>query len=188
MQAQESLTVARVLPLTRTGEPDWDALYRREMPRVYNYFRYRVGPGPDAEDLTSQTFERAWRARDRYREDLAAFSTWLLAIAGRLAIDHFRRRRDHAPLEAAEDVASGPTPEDLAERSSDAARLAELLATLPERERDLLSLKYGADLTNRAIARVSGLSETNVGTILHRAVLRLRGQWSAVSVPEGDAP
>jgi RNA polymerase sigma-70 factor (ECF subfamily) len=56
-------------------------------------------------------------------------------------------------------------------------RLAALLARLPARERELIALKYGAGLTNREIARLSGLSETNVGTILHRTVQRLREEW-----------
>ena len=75
------------------------------------------------------------------------------------------------------ELASGPTPEELAERSSDAARLSRLLQELPDREREVVALKYGAGLTNRAIARLMGLSETNVGTILHRTVRELRAGW-----------
>ena len=62
-------------------EEDWDALYAAEMPRVYNFFRYRVGDGPVAEDLTSATFEKAWRARDRYRRDLASFMSRGLVLS-----------------------------------------------------------------------------------------------------------
>jgi RNA polymerase sigma-70 factor (ECF subfamily) len=60
---------------------------------------------------------------------------------------------------------------------SDAARLAALLEGLPERDRELLSLKYGAGMTNREIAAATGLTDSNVGTILHRAVQDLRRQW-----------
>lgn len=164
--------------LVPAREADWDALYELELPRIYNFFRYRVGDGPEAEDLTSITFEKAWRARHRYRRDLASFRTWLYAIARNVAIDHFRQKRDHASLEEAESVAGGETPEDAAVRRSDAARLAHLLGLLPERERELLSLKYGAGLTNRAIARMTGLSESNVGTIVHRTVALLRAGWN----------
>jgi len=157
---------------------DWDSLYELELPRIYNFFRYRVGDGPEAEDLTSITFEKAWRARHRYRRDLASFRTWLFAIARNVAIDHFRQKRDHAPLDEAEGLSGGDTPEDLAVRRSDVARLSHLLGLLPERERELLSLKYGAGLTNRAIARMTGLSESNVGTIVHRTVALLRAGWS----------
>lgn len=156
---------------------DWDAVYAEQLPRVYNFFRYRVGDGPVAEDLTSITFEKAWRGRNRYRRDLGRFGTWLMAIARNVAVDHYRRRRPEAPLEEAETVTAGATPEQLAERRSDLERLDGLLATLPARERELIALKYGSDLNNREIARLTGLSESNVGTRLHRAVQTLRARW-----------
>ena len=159
---------------------DWDALYATELPRVYNFFRYRVGAGAVAEDLTSITFEKAWRARDRYRRDLAAFSTWLMTIARNVAVDHYRQQRAFVPLEDAAQLPAGATPEDEAERRSDLEQLGVLLERLPARERELIALKYGAELSNRAIARLTGLSESNVGTILHRTILGLRAEW-----PEG---
>jgi RNA polymerase sigma-70 factor, ECF subfamily len=163
--------------VTPADEADWDALYAEQLPRVYNYFRYRVGRGPEAEDLTSETFEKAWRARHRYRRDLAGFSTWLMTIARNVAIDHWRRRRAHLPLEAAADVPAGPSPEDHAVAQSDRERLGRLLAGLPEPKRELLALKYGAGMTNRAIARLMGLTESNVGTILFRTIRELRADW-----------
>jgi RNA polymerase sigma-70 factor (ECF subfamily) len=69
------------------------------------------------------------------------------------------------------------TPEDDNARVSDIARLVRLVEQLPEREQELLALKYGAEATNRAIAGLTGLSESNVGTILHRAVTALRRDW-----------
>jgi RNA polymerase sigma-70 factor (ECF subfamily) len=167
----------RLWALDPARDADWDALYADQLPRVYNYFRYRVGDGAVAEDLTSHTFEKAWAARHRYRRDLAAFSTWLMTIARNVATDHYRRRRDHAPLEAADHVAGGDEPHQLAERREDFERLWSLLHQLPDRDRELVSLKYGADLTNRAIAKHMHLTETNVGTLLHRAVQKLRAGW-----------
>jgi RNA polymerase sigma-70 factor (ECF subfamily) len=139
---------------------------------------YRCGPGADVEELTARTFEKAWRARHRYRRDLAAFGTWLLSIARNVAIDEFRARRPFLPLEAAAGVpAGGRSPEEAALLQSDAARLAGLLERLPERDRELLALKFGAGLANREIAAATGLSDSNVGTILSRAVQNLRRQW-----------
>ncbi len=159
-------------------EPDWDAVYAEQLPRVYSFFRYRFGNTADAEDLTARTFEKAWRARARYRRDVAGYSTWLFSIARNVALDHARAQRPELPLDAAADVAAAVgNPEDLAARQSDAQRLASLLLLLPERERELLALKFGAGLNNRAIARATGLSESNVGTIVHRAVQGLRARW-----------
>src|SRR4051812_30287666 len=160
-----------------SAEPDWDAVYAEQLPRVYNFFRYRFGTSADAEDLTARTFEKAWRERHRYRRDVAAFSTWLFTIARNVGIDHLRRARHLVPLTEASDVPASGSPEDAAARRSDADRLAQLLIGLPERERELLALKYGAEMNNRAIAKATGLTESNVGTILHRAVQSLRAQW-----------
>ena len=167
----------RLWTLEPAREGDWDALYADQLPRVYNYFRYRVGHGAVAEDLTSLTFEKAWVARKRYRRDLGAFSTWLMTIARNVATDHYRRRRDHAPLDAADHVAGGDDPQDEAERRQAFEKLARLMGGLPERDRDLVALKYGAGLTNRVIAKHMRLTETNVGTILHRAVQKLKAGW-----------
>jgi RNA polymerase sigma-70 factor (ECF subfamily) len=159
---------------------DWDEVFRGELPRVYNYFRYRGFDRPTAEDLTSLTFEKAWRARDRYRRERAGVGTWLLAIARNAAIDHLRRPRRDVPLDEA--VASDEaTPETEAVRAADRRRLAALVATLDEREREVLALKYGAGANNRAIARVTGLGESNVGTILHRTIAALRTRWQGES-------
>jgi RNA polymerase sigma-70 factor, ECF subfamily len=168
---------SRSLSWSSAAEPDWDSVYKDQLPRVYNYFRYRIRNDAVAEDLTSRTFEKAWRARRRYRRDLAAFGTWLLRIACNVATDHMRSTRDHAPLEAANDATAASTPEDDEMRRSDFMRLASLVAKLGEREQELLALKYGAGATNRAIAQLTGLTESNVGTVLHRAVQTLRAEW-----------
>jgi RNA polymerase sigma-70 factor (ECF subfamily) len=159
------------------AEPDWDVVYAEQLPRVFNFFRYRFGEIADLEDLTARTFEKAWRGRTRYRRDVAGFSTWLLSIARNVANDYYRARRPNVPLEHAATVATGGTPEDDAVKRSNADRLAQLMTRLPDRDRELIALKYGAGMNNRAIARVTGLSESNVGTILHRAVETLRTYW-----------
>jgi RNA polymerase sigma-70 factor (ECF subfamily) len=159
------------------GEADWDAIYAEHLPRIYNYFRFRLAAEADVEDLTARVFEKAWSARSSYRRDVAAFSTWLYRIAQNVGVDYLRSRRTHAPLEDAVEVIADGTPESDAERRSDLARLAALTASLPDRERDLIALRYGAGLSNRAIAPLAGLSESNVGTILHRTMQTLRARW-----------
>lgn len=155
---------------------DWESAYRELLPRVFGYFRYRGFDRPTAEDLTSATFEKAWRSRGRYRPDRASVPTWLLAIARNVATDQLRRHRPEQPLDA--DAAfQGDTPETAALRGAELQRLRTLLAGLPDRERELLALKYGAGATNRAIATLTGLGESNVGTILHRTVTALRARW-----------
>jgi RNA polymerase sigma-70 factor (ECF subfamily) len=156
---------------------DWDRIYAEHAPRVYNYFRFRLGTNVDVEDLTSRTFEKAWRSREKYNRNVAGFSTWLFKIARNVAVDHLRAQHNYVRIDESLQLATEATPETDAERSSNLARLAALTKDLSERDRDLLALKYGAVATNREIARVTGLSESNVGTLLHRLVQTLRSRW-----------
>jgi RNA polymerase sigma-70 factor, ECF subfamily len=162
-----------------TEEIDFEQHYKTELPRVYNYFRFRVGDGPMAEDLTSITFEKAWRNRERYKRDLASFSTWIFTIARRVVIDHFRKDHSEVPLENLEHLTIEENLDDRAQQNADFARLSILLSRLADRDRELVALKYGAGLTNRTIAGLSGLTESNVGTILYRILQTLRNEWEA---------
>ena len=160
-------------------EMDFEVLYHEHLPHIYNYFRYRIGDGPQAEDLTSKTFEKAWRNRSRYRRDLAAFSTWLFTIARRVAVDHYRKQRPQTSLEDQVCLSVDENLEDRMQAQADIQRLSVLLTRLADRDRELVALKYGAGLTNRTIAGLTGLSESNVGVILHRALQMLRSEWEA---------
>ena len=61
------------------AEPDGELVYAEQLPRVFNFFRYRLGDVAEAEDLTARTFEKAWGARHRYRRDTAGFATDLFS-------------------------------------------------------------------------------------------------------------
>lgn len=161
------------------AEADWEVVYADQLPRVYNFFRFKLGDDLLAEELTAKTFEKAWRGRKRYRRDRGAVSTWLFAVARNVAIDFYRERRreQDLSLECLNAQDSSHTSDVVVQRRIDLARLSTLLDQLPPRERELIELKYGAELTNRAAAQLTGLSESNVGTLLHRAVRRLRQAW-----------
>lgn len=157
-------------------EIDWNSVVNNELPRLYNYFRYRLGDEGVAEDLTSVVLEKGWLKRHRYRKDRAAFSVWLFSIAKNEVIGYLRKRQVSLPISMAE-TASDETIEHSLEQSQDIQQLSCLLAGLSERERELISLKFGADLNNREIAAITGLSESNVGTLLSRVLQKLREQW-----------
>lgn len=156
---------------------DWDAVYSENLPRVFNYLRYRVGEDALAQDLTSTVFEKAWRNRERYQANLAAFSTWLFSIARNATADHFRSRPPETPLDEALGMSADESPERVAEKHDEAARLMRALIQLGANERDVIALKHGAGLNNRAIAAITGLSESNVGTVAQRGLTRLRAIW-----------
>ena len=158
-------------------EAEFEAQYRAKLPRILDFFRYRVCDEALAEDLTSETFEKAWRHRNRYRRHLAAFSTWLFTTARRVVADHYRKHRAEISLDDPTGIAAAETTEQSAVQPAEFARLAILLARLADRERDLIALKYGGGLTNRSIAGLARLSDSNVGVTLHRTVQVLRAEW-----------
>ena len=165
-----------------TDEADWRGIYEQQLPRVFNFFRYRLRIEDDelAQDLTATTFEKAWRARAQYQRDLAGFGTWLFTIARNTANDYFRQHKQHiqhVSLEDAMCVEVSESVEALVQRGMEAEQLRELLRTLPDREQELIALRYGAGLTNRAIANLLKLSEANVAQILHRVLQKLNKQW-----------
>jgi RNA polymerase sigma factor (sigma-70 family) len=102
------------------------------LPRIYNFFRFRVGEGMEAEDLTAATVEKAWRSRQQYQSSRAAISTWLFTIARRVAIDYYRKRRPEIGLAAVVDQVGDESPEATAEHHLDQAR-ASLLLSLASR-------------------------------------------------------
>jgi RNA polymerase sigma-70 factor (ECF subfamily) len=175
----DSMT-AKHIPLaslsTHSKTVDWEAVYRTEMPRIYNFLRYRLHDELVAEDLTAVTFEKAWRYRHTYRPNESAFTTWLFTIARNSATDHLRREQEHEPLPESA-VSPAPAPEEAISQQQDLALLHRLLAELPDREQEILALKYGAELSNRDIARQMGLTAVNVGIILYRTLRKLRPHW-----------
>jgi RNA polymerase sigma-70 factor (ECF subfamily) len=165
--------------LGREKAIQWDKVFTIQLPRILNYFRFHGLETQIAEDLTATTFEKAWRTRQSYRNEKAQVSTWLFTIAHHTMIDYFRTRRNELPLEAVEDLPDrlvGSSPEEATQSLDDKERLRQILLQLPERERELVALKYGAQMTNRAIANHTGLTESNVGTILSRVITTLRTQ------------
>lgn len=156
---------------------DWQVVYQDMLPKIYTFFCYRVGNHLLAEDLTSQTFEKAWKGRNHYRKDIGAISNWLFGIARNVAADHFRKQQGEAQLDELGDLPADYSLEEIVQQHSEFYQLSLLLTQLSVREQELVSLKYGAGLTNRAIAEITKLSASNVGIILHRVVKKLRTQW-----------
>ncbi|MDX6513242.1 MAG: hypothetical protein QOE36_2746 [Gaiellaceae bacterium] len=138
--------------------------------RVYAYAAYRLGDGPDAEDATSETFERALRYRDSFDPSKGDPAAWLVGIARRCVDTSLAAR---TPTAEPPDSAA---PGDLEEDSVRRLELAGALAGLDQRDRELVALRYGADLTAKQIAELLGLRTNAVEVALHRALARMRKQ------------
>jgi RNA polymerase sigma-70 factor (ECF subfamily) len=153
---------------------DWfEALYRASAADVHAYVASLLSDRGAAEDVVALAFERAFRRRRLFNPRRGSPRAWLFGIARNAALDELRRRKRTAALPdaaAASDESAGEDAEALAQRV--AVRAA--LARLAPRDRELILLKFHAQLTNAELGRVLGTSETNAGTRLHRALGRLR--------------
>jgi RNA polymerase sigma-70 factor (ECF subfamily) len=152
---------------------DFGEIYDEQVWRVYAFFAYRLRSRQDAEDLTQVTFERALAAWKRYDESRAGVSTWLMAIARNLLIDHLRADRSRGVVHD-QDLEALPAAADAHAIGID-PDLERALATLNARERELIALRYGADLSGREIADLTDLTLANVQQILSRALRRMHG-------------
>jgi RNA polymerase sigma-70 factor (ECF subfamily) len=168
----EGLTMA-LAPADGARALRFDALYRSSAADVYAYVASLVGDRAAAEDVTAQAFERAFRRQRTFNPRRGSERAWLFGIARNAALDELRRRRRQAAL-----VVDPEDPRaDLMLEPADAERRAAVraaLAALEPREREIVALKFHAGLSNAEIARVLGVSESNAGTRLHRAVTKLR--------------
>ena len=170
------VTSTLTLPLTAARSRqrlDFDALYRAARDDVYAYVATLLGDRSAAEDVTASAFERAYRKQRSYTSSRGSERAWLFGIARNAALDELRRRKRSAALteEPSDDAAM---PEDQADLALRRAALRSALAALPPRERELIALKFHAGLDNAELAAVLGVSVSNAGTLLHRAVTKLR--------------
>lgn len=136
--------------------------------RVHAYVAYRIGAGADADDVTGETFARAVRYRDSYDPSKGAPVDWLIGIARRCLGDELSRRRPEP--DPPETIASGDLEQDTVSRLA----LWQAVARLGERDRELIALRYGADLSARQIALQLDMATGAVEVALHRALGRLR--------------
>src|SRR6266550_1140719 len=151
--------------------------------RVYSYVAYRIGDGPDAEDLTSEVFERALKYRESYDPDRGGPVPWLIGIARR-CVDGRRYIPTHADSAHVEQA----VPDDLEASVLERLTLAPAVSALDDRSRELLALRYGADPSARQIGVVLGLKTNAVEVSLHRALARVRAELEKQDRSEADVP
>src|SRR5215210_3579378 len=153
---------------------DFEALYRSARDDVYAYVVTLLRSSSAAEDVTAQAFERAFRKAYLYDSRKGGPRAWLFGIARHAALDELRRGKRLATLVAEPADAATATPDEAAERALERAAVRDALAGLPPRDREIVALKFHAGLDNAEIAAVLGVSASNAGTQLHRAMTKLR--------------
>ena len=157
-------------PLSAGG---FEALYRATVDDLYAYVATLLRDRGAAEEVVAATFERAYRRMGSFDGRRGSPRQWLFGIARHAALDELRRRRRAVALAAEPDARLAAVDDDAADPVRRATVRA-ALAALDARDRELVALKFFAGLDNAEIASVLGISESNAGTRLHRAVTKLR--------------
>jgi RNA polymerase sigma factor (sigma-70 family) len=158
-------------PLDR---PAFESLFRECAADVHGYAISLLGDRAAAEDVTALAFERLYRSRARLDRSRGTPRGWLFSIARNAALDELRRRRRQPVPGAEQQLSSDAELDEAIEHTERRASLRAALLALPLREREVVLLKFHGQLTNGELARVLGISESNAGTRVHRALARLR--------------
>jgi RNA polymerase sigma-70 factor (ECF subfamily) len=176
------------MPAERSGSRSgawerFEALYRSARDDIYAYVATLLRDPAAAEDVTALAFERAYRRRRTFDRRRGEERAWLFGIARNAALDELRRRKRVARLvvDPEAEAEAGPLADDDADGVLRRTAVRTALAGLNGRERELIALKFHAGLSNGEIARVLGVSESNAGTMLHRAIEKLRKACNAAA-------
>ena len=169
------------IPLVmRAIEKDQDAfgeLYDRHVVRVYRHIYYMVGSATEAEDLTAQTFLRAWEAVERYQVRGAPFVSWLLRIAHNLGVSYLRSKRESSELhDGIVDHKMRVDPASSFAQTADEELVREAILLLREEQRQVIILRFIEDLDYKEVAEIIGKSVAAIRVIQHRALNSLRKQ------------
>jgi RNA polymerase sigma-70 factor (ECF subfamily) len=159
----------------RDDEDAFEALFHRYRARLYGFLLRRVGDAA-ADDLFQETWLRVVRSRERF-DPRRRFSTWLFQIANNLARDRGRRLvvRSKARGELVDQARRAePIPHRVAEPVEDRIDVAKRIEALPDRQREVLLLRYYQQMSEREIAEVVGIPQGTVKSRLHNAIRTLR--------------
>lgn len=153
-------------------------LYELNRLSVFRYiFGLTGGPQELVEDLTAETFLRAWKARHRFDGDMDSATGWLIRIAKRLVIDDYRRTVQGIRNRSGE-LPVDPLPEQAAVAKEQRKFLFSLLTDLPEDQREILTLRYMLGWRVNDIALHLGMTGNNVSVTIHRSLAKLREKWT----------
>ena len=163
------------------------ALYELNRLSVFRYiYALTGGSQEDAEDLTAETFLRAWKARHQFAGEMDSAIGWLIRIAKSLVIDKYRRTV-RATRNLPGDPEDESTPEQTAIHEEQQKFLLRLVADLPDEQREIIVLRYLLGWRVNDIAQYMGVSENKISVSLHRTLSKLREKWTEMDLENHSA-
>ena len=171
----EEKQVSQIIAAARQDPQVFGELYSLYAQPVFRYLYSRMGNVPEAEDATAQTFLAALERFSKYRHD-GYFASWLFSIARNKAMDYFRQQRKQTSLDEAELIPAEANLLQQVIKTERMAALSKLIGTLPEDERELIRLRYVAELSFAEIGHLLLQKEDTVKKSLYRLLARLKTQ------------
>ena len=153
-------------------EKNFSQIYKDHYLKILNFLKSKTSKNEDAEDLTSAVFEKAYKGLGNFKWQGLPISSWLFKIARNTLIDFYRTQKKNAPIESI--VHTKPINSQLDQEVISDIYFEQILKTLDPKERKIIYMKFFEGHTNKSIAEKTNLSETNVGTIIHRVIKKLR--------------
>ncbi len=167
-----------MVTVLRPVSEEFEELYNVQFPRVYNYIFFHTGHAETAEDLTADVFVRAYTYWDTFDHAKGDRGAWVGGIARNALRKHYRgKSRGPKVVELTELFRADSDIEGEYEHVEDIDRLMKRVRKLPERQRELLAMKYMLQMTYREIAAATGMTESNVSVTLHRTITELRKKF-----------
>jgi RNA polymerase sigma-70 factor (ECF subfamily) len=164
----------------KAGDPGaFTAIYERYSAAIYRYIYFRVGEAELAEDLQAEVFLRMLEGIQRYEDRGWPISAWLYRIAHDRTVDTMRRRRNrqHVPLEAWSGTCDGP--DSTVDVQLDHEELNQMLNDLTDEQRQVIRLRFMADMSVQEVAQKLGRTEGSVKALQHRGIQSLARRLSA---------
>lgn len=162
----------------KTDKNAFGVLYNHYFQHILNFIKPKVDSVETAEDICSSVFKKAFESMSSFKWQGISFSSWLYRIARNSIIDYYRSKKEHLPLEEALIASHEKSPEEQFEANTFEESIKNLIEALPEKERKIIYMKFFEGYTNKTISNLLNLSETNVSTIVYRAIAKLREEIS----------
>lgn len=173
MQTSVTMNFSQCASEVLTPEYLFSAYYKR----LYNFVFYRVNNHQTAEDLTSLIFEKIFKNKNKYDATKGIFEVWMFTIARNILNDYFRKKK-RASFISLDKItflrSDKKEPEEVVIASEEKNILSKALTKISKKDNEILALKFASELKNTEISEVLGISISNVGVMIHRALARLK--------------
>jgi RNA polymerase sigma-70 factor (ECF subfamily) len=173
-QMEKLANEEELIASAKQDEQAFTVLYDYYFPKIYAYVFRRLGCHDDAEDVVSEVFLKVFSNLGKYQNRGFSFGAWLYRIATNCLIDRGRRQKHFAVTVESEELDRNPAPgaeaDGVARKTFDRLAIEKVFLTLPVRYKEVICLRYFADLEIHEIAVNMNISENNASVLLHRAL------------------